>query len=629
MKFFHAGTFSLLLLLGLPLRAAVVTTADNASPAGDGLTSLIEALSALSDNETVTFNIPGAGPHYLATPAGGYPLITHSGVTIDGWSQPGAAPNTAAPRTPRNAQLKIVLDSRTATPGERRTVLDYPGFGTTESCVLGLLNAPNVTIRGLAFLGVSGSDTVADPWVYNVALVKESTGAKVQGCWFGLDPGRASWVPGAGGVVAGVHGARSAVASFRWTGGLSSSGLIFGTDGDGSGDAGEGNLCMGQLIAIHLETPNVRVSGNWINFFPDGSVLRLATQNLPLPEGTIEAIENGAGTNMLIGTNGDGVSDAEEGNLLGPVIYSIFAEFWRSAQGVVFAGNSVGVGLDGFPVFASPGIGLVFVRKDSSFRIGSDMNGVGDAAEANHIAGISDPLIKWSPDNNNVNNKPARLSLRRNELIANGGAIPLSAGVAVSPSRVFADAMSDPSQPNVVLSPLSTTVLLAGTAPPAAAGLNPPMLDVYLADAVGLYQNAPQGRVWLGTYAVDGAGDLDADAGEFAFDVSALSLTAVELGRVTATANYTLLDGRVVTNNFSATLATAVPPPALAGFRITRSGANVALDWTGGTAPFAIFTATSPLGPWSALATVPAQTLVTPMNGPQRFFRIYEDAPPR
>ena len=611
------------------VRGAVVTTADNASPAGDGQISLLEALSALSANETITFNIPGAGPHYLVTPQSGYPLIAVGGVTIDGYSQPGALPNTTAPRMPRNARIEIVLDSRTSTPGERRTVLNFPGFGASESCILGLLDAQNVTIRGLAFIGVSGIDDPTDPQVYNIALVKESKGAKVQGCWFGLDPGRVSWGPGFDGVVAGVHGARSAVASFRWTGGLNSSGLIFGTDGDGTGDAGEGNICVGQSIAVHLETPGVRVSGNWFNFFPDGSVLRPETQNLPLNGGTLEAIENGFGGTMLIGTDGNGVGDAEEGNVFGPVRYTVFVEFWRAAQGVVFAGNSVGLDLQGFPAFSSAGTGLVFLRKDSSIRIGSDLNGLGDSAEANHIGGIRDPFIRWSGTNNDANGKPARVSLRRNEMIGNAGAIPLAIGVVVTPQRLFADAMSDPLQPDVILSPASTTTLLAGIAPPAATGLNPPVLDVYLADASGLYQNAPQGRVWLGSFAVDGAGDLDADAGEFAFDASALGLSAAELGRVTATANYTLIDGRVVTSNFSQTLDTASPPPALSDFHITRSGASVVLDWMDGTAPFAIFTATDLAGPWSALATIPAPTFTTPMNGPRRFFRIYESAPPR
>ena len=137
--------------------AAVVTTADNTSPPDDGQTSLLEAISNVADGETISFNIPGAGPHYIVTPDAGYPLITRTGVTIDGYSQPGSRVNTAAPAQPRNEAIKVVLDSRTAVPAARRTVLTgITGFGDSESCVLGFRNAPGALVRGLAFIGVAG-----------------------------------------------------------------------------------------------------------------------------------------------------------------------------------------------------------------------------------------------------------------------------------------------------------------------------------------------------------------------------------------------------------------------------------------------------------------------------------------
>ncbi|RYD28730.1 MAG: hypothetical protein EOP86_22675, partial [Verrucomicrobiaceae bacterium] len=335
------------------VHGAVVTTADNASPANDGQTSLLEALTNVQNNETITFNIPGAGPHYIVTPVTGYPLIEKSGVTIDGYSQPGSSPNTTAPDQPKNTQLRIILDSRTDQPGERRTVLNYEGFGETESCVLGFVNAPNALVRGLSFVGVPGQDDATDPHVYCIALVEASPDAKIQGCWFGLDAGRTSWGPGPDGVVPGVHGARAAVASFTGNG-LDSAGLIFGTDGDGANDRSEGNVCVAQRLAVHLATPQTRVSGNWFNLFPDGSLLNIEKQALELEDGTLEAVENGDGTDMLIGTDGNGVSDAEESNRFGPVAYERFVEFWRPALNIVFAGNYVGMDLAGLPAFTSP-----------------------------------------------------------------------------------------------------------------------------------------------------------------------------------------------------------------------------------------------------------------------------------
>lgn len=626
-----ARALTALTLAGWPLQAAVVTTADNSSPAGDGQTSFLEALTSLTDNETISFNIPGAGPHYLLTPAGGYPLIEKSGVTINGYSQPGASPNTAGLRQPGNASLRIVLDSRTDVEGQRRTVIDYPGFGTSESCILGLMDAVNARISGLAFIGVAGAGNDADPSVYNIALIKASTGVRVQGCWFGIDPGVRSWTPDPAGVVPGVYGARSAVASFKWSDGSSSEGLIFGTDGDGTGDPGEFNISVAQRLAVHLQTPNATVSGNWFNFFPDGSVLRPETQGLILEDGTLEAIENGDGTSMRIGTDGNGVSDANEGNLFGPVVYDIYVEFWRSAPKVIFAGNSVGVGLDGFPLFSSTAQGLMAVRKDSSMRIGSDMNGTGDAAEANHIGGLGHSFLSWHGNNNDAAGTPARISLRGNELLGNAGGIPLDPAAAVTPDRVYADVMQDPSNPTITLDSNSTITVLEGTAPVAAAGLPAPLIDVYLADASGLYLDppAPQGRFLLTSFVLDGPLDLNAAAGAFRVNVAALGLTNAELGTITLTATYKTPSNETVTTSFSNTLTTLTPPPPLSSFLVSPLAAGVSLQWTGGMAPFRIQTSSSLAGVWNDLATTSAQSYTAAFDGSRRFYRVKEGASPR
>src|SRR5690606_8081668 len=115
-------------------------------------------------------------------------------------------------REPNNAALQIVLDSRA---GGRR-VLDFPGFGTGESAVLGVMDGTGFTVRGLAFIGIPGAGEEGDASIYHIALVKESPGAKIQGCWFGLDPAAAPFARDAQGIRPGIHGSRSAIASFRW-----------------------------------------------------------------------------------------------------------------------------------------------------------------------------------------------------------------------------------------------------------------------------------------------------------------------------------------------------------------------------------------------------------------------------
>ena len=91
-------------------KTITVNTANNADFSA-GKTNLVTAIKALADGDTIAFNIPGAGPHYLLTPVDGYPLITNNSVTLDGYSQPGAVANSNPIHAANNAQIKIVLSS--------------------------------------------------------------------------------------------------------------------------------------------------------------------------------------------------------------------------------------------------------------------------------------------------------------------------------------------------------------------------------------------------------------------------------------------------------------------------------------------------------------------------------------
>jgi hypothetical protein len=93
-----------------------VFTVTNTLDSGDGsLRWAIEQANAATGHDTIHFNIPGAGVHTIA-PAAALPALTDaSGVTIDGYTQPGAAPNTLP--VGDNAQLLIELDGSSAGTG--------------------------------------------------------------------------------------------------------------------------------------------------------------------------------------------------------------------------------------------------------------------------------------------------------------------------------------------------------------------------------------------------------------------------------------------------------------------------------------------------------------------------------
>src|SRR5262249_4350425 len=104
----------------------VTTTVDNGNNASPTPGSLRQAI-VHADNfgvagDQITFNIPKTDPGYNSTtgaftirPPKALPAIT-TPLTLDGYTQPGAAPNTAA--SSDNAQLKIVLDGGWLSSGE-------------------------------------------------------------------------------------------------------------------------------------------------------------------------------------------------------------------------------------------------------------------------------------------------------------------------------------------------------------------------------------------------------------------------------------------------------------------------------------------------------------------------------
>ncbi|MBK7998508.1 MAG: hypothetical protein IPK15_07275 [Verrucomicrobia bacterium] len=94
----------------------------------------------------------------------------------------------------------------------------------------------------------------------------------------------------------------------------------------------------------------------------------------------------------VIGTNGDGVSDSDERNIFGHVVYDHLGEFYSSSVNAVLAGNYFGVGVDGVtPSPMSTNINPDFVEFGGSIaqvRIGSNGDGISDDLEGNLIVNV-------------------------------------------------------------------------------------------------------------------------------------------------------------------------------------------------------------------------------------------------
>lgn len=535
-------------------RIALITvdTVNNDSP-GANETSLLEALSSAQDGDYIRFNIPGTGPHVIVTPLGGYPLITANNLTIDGYTQPGSAPNTNPILGGNNAQIQIVLDSTGADSGpsdpqdpglnsRRSTRILHSGYGDTENGMLAVFAGDNFTVRGLSFIARRTPGSTADPSIYAVALVNQATGARIQGCWFGLAPG--------GSTLADVRPPSSAVAAFRYrTGGdVYSAGCTVGTDGDGVNDRAEFNVMLGGRITLAMEAPDLRVSGNYVNVFPNGVDFLDLDANYQLwvdvyeaaaaggadvdpGDVTIENLENGrVADNTTIGTDGDGVSDDEERNIFNHVVYSHEAEVYSSGTNIVMAGNYFGVGIDGVtraPTSTNIQPDFVELPGTSSIRVGSNGDGVSDEVEGNTlaqctgsgfvVAGSSVPIVQ-----------------RRNKLMNNGfDGVPFADGQnGRSYSAYYALALQDSSLGAVPILSSFTNGVLRGSLPAPSVLYPFTVIDIYTVDPAALANTNgvwPSARVhslnWLGTYGDDSADDLDALPNQFAFDLSSFGLS--------------------------------------------------------------------------------------------------------
>ncbi len=559
-----------------PASILTVTTVDNDN-ATLGQLSLKQALTQAAAGDTIKFNIPGVGPHVIVTPDDGYPFVTVDNLTIDGYSQPGSSANTNPILAANNAKLDIVLDSSTGTGG--RTLLgplNNPGFGDSESGIIAILGAKNFKARGLCFRSRQTGSSDSDPDIYCFAFVNDATGAQISGCWFGVDPDGTTLHPG-----------RASVANFKGDNGTTASGLVIGTNGDGVDDRAEFNVHEAMGLAIHLETPNVRVSGNFINVLPDGKTI------LPIDQ-VGEAIENGAGAGMLIGTDGDGISDSDERNIIGSVQYDVIAEFWRAgATNMVFAGNYVGVNVDGSAMADSMPTSLLDLRKQSNVRIGTNGDGVSDDVEENWIASLgAGTFIHWNGSNrDSLGVDAAKIVARANRMENDAfAAIPLDDGNPVGYPVYYANYI-DGSVDLTEFAPALTLngANLTGTFPASTVDYPFQIIDFYTVDQTALANGIIHPLHRIASLVDNSDKDGDPAIGKFSIPISAFNFTATQ--QVTAAVTYSKDIKTEGSNAVTGPLALQVdvgPSPDITVSVTGQTAGTITLSWTGGSGKFLV-----------------------------------------
>ena len=317
------------------IQAANTDTAVNECPAGSGM-------------DTIAFNIPGAGVQTInltlapPTSAGGLPAIT-APVIIDGFTQPGSSFNTP-----------LIELNGTGAPGTARG--------------LDLTNVGNCLIRGLIINRFAGSGVFISG--------ATATGNRIQGNFIG---------PNNTGTAGFFDFLNSQQTGVTIQGGAT--GNFVGTDGDGTGDATEGNLVSSNtfdgVLITATGTANNIVAGNRIGTNRD---VTAAIRNGP-PGGTGAGVSLTFGvTNNLVGTNADGVSDALETNIISGNNNGV-AIFQTGTSGNRVQGNLIGTNTAGTGAIPNLNDGVTLSSSVTNNIIGTNGDGVGDAIEGNLIAG--------------------------------------------------------------------------------------------------------------------------------------------------------------------------------------------------------------------------------------------------
>ncbi|MFK8058363.1 MAG: hypothetical protein AB8F78_19720 [Saprospiraceae bacterium] len=301
--------------------------------------------------------------------------------------------------------------------------------------------------------------------------------------------------------------------------GLSSS-VQIGTDSDNRMDIEERNVVSGNRGGIQLGSgatgTNVWIAGNYVGVDVTG--------NTSLPNTNNGIVLNSLHANTIVGTNGDGVRDVIERNIVSGNHHA--GIYLGGAGGVRIAGNYVGVGANGTEVLSNLRNGIVLVGSTSSNTIGYST-----AAPNGNAAEVGNVIRNNSEAGINIYSTGSNNRFSRNSYGSNGQlAIDLLGDrVTVNDNG---DADNGPNRlrnyPVLTYSKIdATTLRLKGFAPAGAT------IELYIADAgpspnplpSGFTASFCEGYSYLGEIVEGSGNDDDATTGTYTNDGSGSTST--------------------------------------------------------------------------------------------------------
>jgi hypothetical protein len=328
-----------LFFLPVVLCGAVYTVLNSNSSGPGSLAQAVEDANAhqAEGPQTVVFAIPGPGVHKIDL--SNTFIVLGFSITIDGYTQPGASPNTLS--VGDNAVILIQLDGG--------------GPATTKSGGLGI-DGNDCVIRGLSFTGFSGG---RDPHYAAISFTsifpEDNRRNRIEGNFIGLAPDGVTLSGNDYGIYTGVGtetviggnapAARNII-SGNGTGvydqySVTVVGNYFGTDASGlgqgygnntallaafngiigTGEPSAANVFTGNGVGIHTYGSNVIIRGNLIGPRADGSP-SLGNEIGIVVDGFENGIGGtGSGEGNVIAFNGMGVGVGGESSILSNMFY--------------------------------------------------------------------------------------------------------------------------------------------------------------------------------------------------------------------------------------------------------------------------------------------------------------------
>ncbi|MFA6027419.1 MAG: Ig-like domain-containing protein [Patescibacteria group bacterium] len=286
-----------------------------------------------------------------------------------------------------------------------------------------------ITINGVDNNIING--LVVQNCQYGFNLANDSDNNKIQNNYIGTNAAGTAAVANSRGISASA----------------STTGNIIGTDGDGVNDASEKNLVSGNVGGIYMATAtNWIVAGNYIGTNLAGTAA-IANTNYGMYLTT-------SSNSNTIGTDGDGVSDDLERNVISGNSGATYGALYiTGSNNNIIAGNYIGTNAAGTAAIANI-YGVYITGASQSNIVGTNGDGVGDAAERNiisgHTAGFGVYIVGANSNTNRVAGNYIGINAAGTAAVANSSGVVISTAAQSNIVGTNGDGVADAAEQNVI-----------------------------------------------------------------------------------------------------------------------------------------------------------------------------------